>query len=207
MYSNFPADGRSVRAKCGEVKIGDDMLYAIIESGGKQYKAFEGEYIEVDLLPEDLGKKKVFEKVLLLVNGTDTQVGSPYLPEVSIDAMVSEHFKGPKIVIFNYRPKERYRVKTGHRQQFTRLLVESIQFPSKAKETKDSEIIVIPVKKVRSKPAASAKKVTEKPAKTKTASAKPSKTKAASVKPAKTKAASVKPAKKTSKKAESSKTE
>ena len=163
------------------------MLYAIIENGGKQYKAIEGEYIEVDLLSEDLSKKKVFEKVLLLVNGTDTQVGSPYLPEVSIDAKVSEHFKGPKIVIFNYRPKERYRVKTGHRQQFTRLLVESIQFPGKAKETKDIADVVIPAKKVRSKPAASAKKVTKKPAKTK--------------------AASVKPAKKTGKKAESSKTE
>ena len=72
------------------------MVYAVIESGGKQYKAIEGEYIEVDLLPEDQGKKKVFDKVLLLVNGTDTQVGSPYLPEVSIDAKISEHFKGSK---------------------------------------------------------------------------------------------------------------
>jgi large subunit ribosomal protein L21 len=184
--------------KSGEVKIGDYMLYAIIESGGKQYKAFEGEYIEVDLLPEDLGNKKVFEKVLLLVNGSDTLVGSPYLPEVSINATVSEHFKAPKIIIFNYRAKERYRVKTGHRQKYTRLLVESIQFPGKAKETKVSEDAVIPVKKVRSKPAASAKKATEKPAKSTISSA---------VKPVKTKAATVKPAKKTSKKTESSKTE
>jgi large subunit ribosomal protein L21 len=176
--------------KSGEVKIGDYMLYAIIESGGKQYKAFEGEYIEVDLLPEDLGNKKVFGKVLLLVNGSDTLVG--------INATVSEHFKAPKIIIFNYRAKERYRVKTGHRQKYTRLLVESIQFPGKAKETKVSEDAVIPVKKVRSKPAASAKKATEKPAKSTISSA---------VKPVKTKAATVKPAKKTSKKTESSKTE
>ena len=69
------------------------MVYAVIESGGKQYKAVEGEYIEVDLLPEDMGKKKVFDKVLLLVNGEDTQVGSPYLPEVSIETKVSEHLK------------------------------------------------------------------------------------------------------------------
>ncbi len=152
------------------------MVYAVFESGGKQYKAIEGEYIEVDLLPEDIGGTKVFDKVLLVVNDTDTQVGSPYLPEISIDAKVTEHFKGPKIIIFKYRPKERYRVKTGHRQQFTRLLVESIQFPGKLKEEKVSEGKVIPAKKARSKPAASTPKKTEKPAKkTKTATIKPAK--------------------------------
>jgi len=185
MYSNFPADGRLVRAKGGEVKIGDGMVYAVIESGGKQYKAIEGEYIEVDLLPEDLGKKKIFDKVLLLVNGEDTLVGSPYLPEVSIDTKVSEHFKAPKIIIFNYRAKERYRVKTGHRQKYTRLLVESIQYPGKKKETVVTTEVVAPAKKTRSKPAVATKKVTEKPAKTKTAAAKPAKTKTAAAKPAK----------------------
>ena len=123
------------------------MVYAVIESGGKQYKAVEGEFLEVDLLPEELGKKKVFDKVLLLVNGEDTQVGSPYLPDVSIETKVSEHFKGPKIIIFNYRAKERYRVKTGHRQKYTRLLIESIKFPGKPKESKASEDVVSPSQK------------------------------------------------------------
>ena len=163
------------------------MVYAIIESGGKQYKVVEGEYIEVDLLPEELGKKKVFDKVLLIANGSETLVGSPYLSDASIDTTVSEHFKGAKIIIFNYRPKERYRVKAGHRQQYTRLLVEAIQFPEKPKEAEVSEKVTSTVKKARSKPAVPAKKTEKKPA-------------------SKTKAASAKPAKKTVKKAVASKT-
>ncbi len=157
------------------------MVYAVIESGGKQYKAVEGAFIEVDLLPEELGKKKVFDKVLLLVNDAETLVGSPYLPDVSIETKISEHFKGPKITIFNYRAKQRYRVKIGHRQKYTRLLVESIYFPGKPKEAKDVkpvEEVVAPVKKARSKPAPAAKKGSDKPVKAKTAVVKAPKTKA-----------------------------
>jgi len=173
MYSNFPIDGRMVRAGDGEVKIGEFMVYAVIESGGKQYKAIEGEFLEVDLLPEELGKKKVFDKVLLLVNGEETQVGSPYLPDVSIETKVTEHFKGPKIIIFNYRAKERYRVKAGHRQKYTRLMIESIKFPGKPKDSKVSEEVANPVKKVRTKPAATTKKPVEKKVKTKSDAVKP----------------------------------
>ena len=149
------------------------MVFAVIESGGKQYKAVEGEFLEVDLLPDALGKKKVLDKVLLLVNGEETQVGSPYLPDVSIETKVSEHFKGPKITIFNYRAKERYRVKTGHRQKFTRLMIESIKFPGKTKDSKVSEEDVNPVKKVRTKPAAGTKKPAKKAVKAKAAAVKP----------------------------------
>ncbi|MBM3138606.1 MAG: 50S ribosomal protein L21, partial [Chloroflexi bacterium] len=59
------------------------MLYAVLESGGKQYKALEGQNLEVDLLPIEVGKKKTFENVLLLVNDSETQVGSPFLEGVS----------------------------------------------------------------------------------------------------------------------------
>jgi len=173
MYSNFPVDGRLIRAGNGEVKIGEFMVYAVIESGGKQYKAVEGEFLEVDLLPEELGKKKVFDKVLLLVNGEDTQVGSPYLSDVSIETKISEHFKGPKIIIFNYRAKERYRVKTGHRQKYTRLLIEAIKFPGKPKDSKVSEDVAAPAKKARTKPGAATKKPVEKPVKTKSDTVKP----------------------------------
>jgi len=190
MYSNFPIDGRLIRAGDGEVKIGEFMVYAVIESGGKQYKTVEGEFLEVDLLPEELGKKKVFDKVLLVVNGDETLVGSPYLPDVSIETKVSEHFKGPKIIIFNYRAKERYRVKTGHRQKYTRLLIESIKFPGKPKGSKVSEDVATPTKKARTKPAVTTKKPVEKSVKK-------------SVKP---KSVAVKPVKKTVKKITSTKT-
>jgi len=187
MYSNFPIDGRLVRAGDGEVKIGEFMVYAVIESGGKQYKAVEGEFLEVDLLQDELGKKRVFDKVLLLVNGEDTQVGSPYLPDVSIETKVSEHFKGPKIIIFNYRAKERYRVKTGHRQKYTRLLIESIKFPGKPKDSKVSEEVTAPAKKARTKPTTATKKPVAKPVKAKSDAVKPVKKAVKKASPSKTK--------------------
>lgn len=115
------------------------MLYAIIENGGKQYRAEEGSHIEVDLLPEEVGKKKTFENVLLLVNEDEVQVGTPYLQGISVDATVVAHFKAPKITVFKYRPKQRYRVKSGHRQKYSRLVVDSIAFPGKSKTSKSEK--------------------------------------------------------------------
>jgi large subunit ribosomal protein L21 len=134
------------------------MFYAILENGGKQYKAVEGESLEVDLLPLEIGKKKTFDKVMLLVNEKDTQVGSPYLDGISVDCTVVEHFKGEKVTIFKYRAKQRFRVKTGHRQPYTRLMVESIAFPGKSKTVKAEPAVEEKAsveKKVESKPATS----------------------------------------------------
>ena len=93
------------------------MVYAIVENGGKQFRAVEGEILEVDFQPVEVGKKIILDKVLLLVDDKGAQVGTPLLKDVQVETTVAEHFKGPKVIIFNYRPKERYRVKTGHRQQ------------------------------------------------------------------------------------------
>jgi large subunit ribosomal protein L21 len=105
---------------------GEKMRYAIIESGGKQYKAVEGEPIEVDRLPVNAGDKVGLERVLMLVDGDDVTVGTPTIGELLVNATVLDHFKGPKIVVFKYSPKKRIRVKSGHRQQYTRLMVDSI---------------------------------------------------------------------------------
>lgn len=107
------------------------MVYAIVENGGKQYRAVEGGTLEVDFQPLDAGKKITLDKVLLLVNDEGIQIGTPHLANVKVETTVEGPFKGPKIVVFNYRPKERYRVKTGHRQQYLRLKVNSISFPGK----------------------------------------------------------------------------
>jgi len=117
--------------KNGEVKIGE-FMYAIIENGGKQYKAIEGGYIEIDLLPEDIGKKKTFDKVLLLSTDEKVEVGTPFIKGVSVDATIISHFKAPKVTVFKYRPKQRYRVKTGHRQRYSRVVIDSIAFPGKS---------------------------------------------------------------------------
>jgi large subunit ribosomal protein L21 len=102
------------------------MKYAIIESGGKQYKAVEGSTIEVDLLSSEAGAQVVLNSVLLLVDGENVAIGTPAVKGARVEATIVDHIKGPKLVIFKYRPKKRIRVKTGHRQLYTRLKVDSI---------------------------------------------------------------------------------
>ena len=102
------------------------MKYAIVENGGKQYRAVEGGTIEVDLLPLDPGKDVKLESVLLVVDGEDVTVGTPTVKDASIKARVVEHFKGEKTLNFQYSPKKRIRTKTGHRQPYTRLAIDSI---------------------------------------------------------------------------------
>src|SRR5512144_301477 len=102
------------------------MRFAIVESGGKQYRAVEGRTIEVDRLPVDAGKKFDFERVLLMADGDDVLVGTPTVGDILVKVTVVDHIKGPKIDRFKYRPKKRIRVRGGHRQQFTRLLVDFI---------------------------------------------------------------------------------
>jgi large subunit ribosomal protein L21 len=102
------------------------MKYAIVESGGKQYKAVEGGTIEVDRLSLEAGQSHDLV-VLLLVDGDAVTVGTPTVPGVAVKTTVVEHFKGEKTFNFHYEPKKRIREKTGHRQQYTRLAVEKIE--------------------------------------------------------------------------------
>jgi large subunit ribosomal protein L21 len=103
------------------------MKFVIVEQGGKQYRAAEGETIDVDRLPNEEGEALTLEDVLLSVDGDKVTIGTPTIKGAKVQAKVLNHFKGRKILVFKYRPKQRYRVKTGHRQQYTRLLIESIE--------------------------------------------------------------------------------
>jgi large subunit ribosomal protein L21 len=102
------------------------MKYAIVEDGGKQYKAVEGGTIEVDHFPSEVGEEMDLERVLLIANGEEYTVGTPTIPGARIHATVIDQVKGPKIVVFKYKPKKRYRVKTGHRQKYTKLKIDAI---------------------------------------------------------------------------------
>ena len=102
------------------------MKYAIVEDGGKQYKAVVGKTIEVDLYPSEVGEQIDLEHVLLVAEDEDFAIGTPFLPGAKVQATVVAQVKGPKIVVFKYKPKKRYRVKTGHRQKYTRLMIDSI---------------------------------------------------------------------------------
>jgi large subunit ribosomal protein L21 len=115
------------------------MRFAIVESGGKQYRAVEGRTIEVDRLPVDAGKKFDFERVLLMADGDDVLVGTPTVGDILVKVTVVDHIKGPKIDRFKYRPKKRIRVRGGHRQQYTRLLIDFIGRPDEEREAEKAE--------------------------------------------------------------------
>jgi len=102
------------------------MRYAIIDSGGKQYRAVEGRTIEVDRLPVEKGEKFGFERVLFMADGEDFLIGTPDLDGIEVEVTVVDHVKGPKIDRFKYRPKKRIRVRGGHRVQYTLLMVDFI---------------------------------------------------------------------------------
>ena len=102
------------------------MKYAIIEDGGKQYKAVIGEAIEVDKYPLEVGEEIDMDRVLLISDGENVIVGTPFIPGGKNKATVVAQVKGPKIIVFRYKAKERIRSKTGHRQKYTRVRIDAI---------------------------------------------------------------------------------
>jgi large subunit ribosomal protein L21 len=101
-------------------------VYAVVATSGKQYKVSAGEIIDVDKLPLEVGGKIELDKVLLVADGGEVRVGQPTVEGAKILATVTDHVKGPKIIIFKYRPRGRYRRKKGHRQAYTRLMIDEI---------------------------------------------------------------------------------
>jgi large subunit ribosomal protein L21 len=102
------------------------MRTAIVESGGKQYRAVEGSTIDVDRLALEVGKSFDFDRVLMMLDEDVVMVGTPTVGEIKVSATVVEHVQGPKVISFKYRPKKRIRVKGGHRHQYTRLMIDFI---------------------------------------------------------------------------------
>ncbi|MBR3617141.1 MAG: 50S ribosomal protein L21 [Acholeplasmatales bacterium] len=100
-------------------------MYAIVETGGKQVKAEVGEAIFVEKLEVAEGETYTFDKVVL-VSGDETKVGAPYVKGATVTAKVEKHGRGEKITIFKYRPKKHSASKKGHRQAYTKLVVEAI---------------------------------------------------------------------------------
>ncbi|HVF69019.1 MAG TPA: 50S ribosomal protein L21 [Xanthomonadales bacterium] len=111
------------------------MKYAVLQTGGKQYKVSEGSIIEVDKLQAELDANVNFEKVLLLADEGAFQLGQPHVDGAIVTAKVLEQKKGKKIRVAKFKAKARYRKVTGHRQMLTRLKIEEILVGSK-KEAK-----------------------------------------------------------------------
>lgn len=175
---NFPVRLRE-RRPGGEAKL-ENRMYAIVESGGKQYVAREGATIEVDRLPVEAGSDVRLDHVLLVQDDDRHLVGAPWVEGAVIVAKVVEQVKAPKVIVFRYIPKERFRKRRGHRQQYTRLSIEAIELPGgkKAKAaTADA-----PAAEPARKPAAGRKPATVKPANAKAASVKAARASAAAPK-------------------------
>lgn len=101
-------------------------MYAVVETGGKQYRVSEGDTIFVEKLEGENGETIKLDKVLLVSNSGDIKVGGPYLEGSSIEASIEKQGKSKKIIIFKYKAKKDYRKKQGHRQPYTKLKIEKI---------------------------------------------------------------------------------
>jgi len=104
-------------------------IYAIIEIGGKQYKVAPGQVIDVEHLDVDEGNTFELDKVLLIADGDKVTVGTPTVDGARVIATSQGDGRGKKIIVFKYKPKVRYRKKTGHRQLYTRLAIDKIIGP------------------------------------------------------------------------------
>lgn len=102
-------------------------MYAIIRCGGKQYKVVPGSEIQVDLLQNEPGTAFETDQVLLMNDGSGTRVGKPNVAGVLVKGTVVEHMKGKKIIVFKMKRRKGYRRTQGHRQQYTRVKIDSIQ--------------------------------------------------------------------------------
>jgi large subunit ribosomal protein L21 len=100
-------------------------MYAVIKTGGKQLRVEEGQTIFVEKIDANEGDVVVFDEVLL-VGGEETKVGAPFINGATVTAKVEKQGKSKKIIVFKYKPKKNYRKKQGHRQPYTRLVVEKI---------------------------------------------------------------------------------
>ena len=96
-------------------------MFAIIETGGKQYLVQKGDKIQIEKLPTDAGQSVVFEKVLFTSNGAEVQIGKPYISGAKVEAKVIKQGKGEKVRVFKYKQKSKYRRTIGHRQHFTEI--------------------------------------------------------------------------------------
>ena len=110
-------------------------MYAIIETGGKQYRVQEGDVITVEKLNVEAGKKVEFDKVLVMNNGADLQIGAPYVDGAKVFGNVVENGKAKKVIIFKYKAKKDERKKQGHRQPYTMVEITGIGADKPAKKT------------------------------------------------------------------------
>jgi large subunit ribosomal protein L21 len=125
-----PIDVKYLNLEIGITHYADSFwevhVYAIVECGGRQYRAEEGHSFSVEKLPYEVGEQIELERVLLLADGEDISVGAPTVGSTSVKATVIEQYRAKKIFVWKYKSKSRYRRRQGHRQYYTRLHIDEI---------------------------------------------------------------------------------
>jgi large subunit ribosomal protein L21 len=102
-------------------------MYAIVNTGGKQYKIQQGDVLRVEKIPGEVGSPVSFDKVLMFSDGENVNIGRPVLDNVAVKGHIVEQGKDKKIIVFKYKRRKRYRRKLGHRQQYTAIKIDSIE--------------------------------------------------------------------------------
>jgi large subunit ribosomal protein L21 len=103
-------------------------MFAVIKTGGKQYRVKENEEIMIEKLPDAKGESVVFNEVLLVAeeDGREVKIGTPFISDAKVEGRISDQVRGKKISVVKYKPKVRYRRRVGHRQQYTKVKIERI---------------------------------------------------------------------------------
>ncbi len=101
-------------------------MYAVIKTGGKQYKVAAGEKLKIEKLAGDVGSKVVIDKVLMINDGENTTIGAPLIAGATVNATVLSHGRADKVMIFKFRRRKHYRKTQGHRQSFTEILINDV---------------------------------------------------------------------------------
>jgi len=102
-------------------------MYAVIATGGKQYKVKEGDILRVEKIPGEIGADVSFDKILMFSDGENVKIGQPVLDDVAVNGHIVSQGKSKKIIVFKYKRRKRYRRKQGHRQQYTAVKIDNIQ--------------------------------------------------------------------------------
>jgi large subunit ribosomal protein L21 len=101
-------------------------MYAVIKTGGKQYRVVQGERLKVEKLEAEVGAKVTLDQILMVADGEKITIGSPVVKGASVQATVVSHGRGDKVMIFKFRRRKHYRKTQGHRQSFTEIKIEAI---------------------------------------------------------------------------------
>jgi large subunit ribosomal protein L21 len=154
--------------------------FAVVESCGRQYQLEAGRYVDIDLVKKEPGQEFVFDRVLMLINGTDSLIGQPLIDGAKVTGTVLGHHPGRKIIVYKMRPKKRTRRKQGHRQDLTRIFVDRIELKDKVLAASDKKAEIMTKGSSKSSEASTSK------SSTKSAASKPAKSSKASTIKAKT---------------------